>query len=241
MNLTKIFLITIIIICFTNNGIAFTINKNLSEKYFDIFDEPVLLNEDIERYRRIIQFQESCNWKLANKYILKLTNKILMGHILSQRYLHPKCYKSQFIELSSWLKMYNDLPQAKRIYRLAIKRMPKGYKRPPVPSRVVGIEGGNFQKKIKKVYKSKLLLTKNQKSKKRELLNGIKSRVNKGWPTGAANLLNQRDVRLLLDEVEIDQQKELIAKGYFLANKNELAISYASEALKKSFALRSLC
>ena len=66
------------------------------------------------------------------------------------------------------------------------------------------------------------------------MINGIKSRVNKGWPTGAVQLLNQRDVDLLLDQVEIDQQKELIAKGYFLANKNDLAIQYASEALVNS-------
>ena len=31
-----------------------------------------------------------------------------MGHVLAQRYLHPKCYRSQFLELSSWLKRYND-------------------------------------------------------------------------------------------------------------------------------------
>ena len=58
--------------------------------------------------------------------------------------------------------------------------------------------------------------------------------MNKGWPTGAVKLLGQRDVARLLDQVEIDQQKELIAKGYFLADKNKLAIQYASEALEKS-------
>ena len=44
-----------------------------------------------------------------------LNNKILMGHILAQRYLHPRCYRSNFLELSNWLKQYNDLPQAKKI------------------------------------------------------------------------------------------------------------------------------
>jgi hypothetical protein len=159
-----------------------------------------------------------------------------MGHVLAQRYLHPRCYRSEFLELSNWLKMYNDLPQAKRIYRLAIKRMPKGYKRPPTPSKALGIkEESNFQKKTKNVYKSKLTLTKTQQKEKRKLINGIKSRVNRGWPTGAVKLLNQRDVKILLDQVEIDQQKELIAKGYFLANKNQKAIQYAKEALEDSF------
>ena len=58
--------------------------------------------------------------------------------------------------------------------------------------------------------------------------------MNKGWPTGAAKLLKQRDVSTLLDQVEIDQQKELIAKGYFLANKNELSIQFSTEALTNS-------
>ena len=78
------------------------------------------------------------------------------------------------------------------------------------------------------------MIDNNQRAEKRKLINGIKSRVNKGWPTGAVELLKQRDVKLLLDQVEIDQQKELIAKGYFLADKNELAIQYASEALLNS-------
>ena len=77
--------------------------------------------------------------------------------------------------------------------------MPKDYKRPSTPSKVTGIEGSNFQKKEKKVYHSKLKLTKNQRKEKRKLINGIKSRVNKGWPTGAVKLLKQRNVKILLD------------------------------------------
>ena len=186
---------------FLKNTSASVVKTSISNKYFDIFSKPVLLNADIEQYRKIILYQETCNWKLANKYILKLKNEILMGYVLAQRYLHPRCYRSQFLELSNWLKMYNDLPQAKRIYRLAIKRMPKGFKKPPAPSKVVGIKVSNFQKKIKKVYKSKLKLTKNQQKEKRKLINSIKSRVNKGWPTGAVKILNQRDVKTLLDRV----------------------------------------
>ena len=66
------------------------------------------------------------------------------------------------------------------------------------------------------------------------MLINIKSRVNKGWPTGALKLLNQSKTTKILDSVEIDQQKELVAKGYFLANKNKLAVKYAQEALKRS-------
>ena len=232
MNLYRIF--TLILILLTTVSKSAIVNHEISKKYFDIFSKPILMEKDIVSYQTIFQFQENCKWKLANKYILNINNKILMGHVLAQRYLHPNCYRSQFLELSNWLKKYNDHPQAKRIYSLAIRRMPKGYKRPTLPSKARGIEEIILQQKISNKYKSEKKLSKNQLFEKRKLINAIKSRVNKGWPTGAVKLLKQRDVKLLLDQVEIDQQKELISKGYFLANKNELAIQFASEALKES-------
>ena len=113
--------------------------------------------------------------------------------------------------------------------------MPKVYKSPNKPIKPIGIEKqklNNYKKNTD--YKTSLKLSKNQRLEKQKLINAIKSRVNRGWPTGAVKLLNQRDVNILLDQVEIDQQKELIAKGYFLANKNELAIKYSAEALQNS-------
>ena len=98
MKLINIFIIFSTIICFTKNISASTINTSISSKYFEIFSKPILLNQDIEQYRKIILYQEECKWKLANKYIFKLKNKILMGYVLAQRYLHPRCYRSQFLK-----------------------------------------------------------------------------------------------------------------------------------------------
>ncbi len=207
---------------------------DIANKYDNIFSSKILSDEDVKNYQQAYYFQEQCKWKRANRFILKINNKDLLGHIYAQKFLHPNCYKSKYLELYYWLKKYNDHPQAKRIYRLAIKRMPPGYKSPTKPSLPIGIESEKAKSIKKNKYKSTKKLSNSQRSEKRKLINGIKSRVNKGWPTGAVQLLNQRDVDLLLDQVEIDQQKELIAKGYFLANKNKLAIQYASEALINS-------
>tara|TARA_Y100000590_G_C15705375_1_gene1008371 strand:- start:706 stop:2445 length:1740 start_codon:yes stop_codon:yes gene_type:complete len=207
---------------------------SISEKYSEIFSDKILSEIDTENYRKIYLLQKDCKWKSANKYIFKIENNILMGHILAQRYLHPNCYRSQYLELYYWLKKYNDLPQAKKIYRLAVKRMPKGYKSPVKPINPIGIKEEiiNISKKTK--YKSEKKLSKTQRKEKLKIIKEIKSRVNRGWPTGAVKLLELRDIEILLDQVEIDQQKELISKGYFLANKNELAIKYGSEALINS-------
>ena len=230
-------LIIFVIFFFCNTGIstkAYSYQTAISDKYDNIFSTKILSEKDIHNYRQAFFFQEQCKWKSANSHILKIQNKLLLGHIYAQKFLHPNCYKSKYLELYYWLKKYNDHPQAKRIYKLAIRRMPQGYKSPTKPSKPLGIEAETINIKKQASYKSTLKLSNNQKSEKRKLIIGIKSRVNKGWPTGALQLLNQRDVKLLLDQVEIDQQKELIAKGYFLANKNELAIQYASEALQNS-------
>ena len=230
-------LIIFVIFFFCNTGIstkAYSYQTAISDKYDNIFSTKILSEKDIHNYRQAFFFQEQCKWKSANSHILKIQNKLLLGHIYAQKFLHPNCYKSKYLELYYWLKKYSDHPQAKRIYKLAIRRMPQGYKSPTKPSKPLGIEAETINIKKQASYKSTLKLSNNQKSEKRKLIIGIKSRVNKGWPTGALQLLNQRDVKLLLDQVEIDQQKELIAKGYFLANKNELAIQYASEALQNS-------
>jgi len=227
----KLFIFFFIVI-FSNPTLAF--ETSVAEKYNDIFTNNILTQSDIENYRAAYVFQEQCKWKSANKHMLKISDTLLMGHILAQRYLHPKCYTSKYLELYYWLKKYNDHPQAKRIYRLAIKRMPKGYKSPSKPIKPSGIVGDKIVSKKSTKYKTSKKLSKNQRVEKQKLINAVKSRVNRGWPTGAVKILNQRDVNILLDQVELDQQKELIAKGYFLANKNELAIQYASEALINS-------
>ena len=213
---------------------SFGFQSDISNKYNNIFSSKILSEEDVNNYQQAYLFQEKCKWKSANRYILKIKNKTLLGHIYAQKFLHPNCYTSKYLELYYWLKKYNDHPQAKRIYKLAIRRMPSGYKSPTKPSKPMGIVAEKITTVKKSKYKSSKKLSNAQRKEKIKLINGIKSRVNRGWPTGALQLLNQRDVNLLLDQVEIDQQKELIAKGYFLANKNELAIKYASEALVNS-------
>jgi len=227
----KFFIIIFILLFFK---LSHAYESSVAEKYNDIFTKKILSKNDVDNYRQAYLFQEECKWKSANRHILKISNTLLMGHILAQRYLHPKCYRSKYLELYYWLKKYNDHPQAKKIYRLAIKRMPKGYKSPTKPIKPTGIVGDKTVSKKSTKYKSKKKLSKNQRVEKQKLINAVKSRVNRGWPTGAVQIIQQRDVSLLLDQVELDQQKELIAKGYFLANKNELAIKYASEALINS-------
>ena len=92
---------------------------------------PKILNsDDIVLYRKIFKLQEAGDWSKANILITKLQDKILIGHVEAQKYLHPTAYRSKYSELKNWMELYADHPDATRIYRLALKRRPANWKYP---------------------------------------------------------------------------------------------------------------
>ena len=71
----------------------------------------------------------------------------------------------------------------------------KSQKSPNKPIKPIGIIKQNLNLEYKNSkYKSNNKLSKSQKLEKQRLINNIKSRVNNGWPTGAAKLLKQKYV-----------------------------------------------
>lgn len=86
----------------------------------------VLSAVDAERYREIFELQDQGRFTEANRLIHSLSDRVLMGHVLAQRYLHAS-YRSSYTELASWLASYADLPDAPRIYKLALKKGGRGH------------------------------------------------------------------------------------------------------------------
>ena len=82
-----------------------------------------LSKRDAELYEQIFAVQEQGRWKDADNLISRLSDDLLMGHVLAQRYLHPTAYRSRYKELKDWLALYADHPQAPRIYKLALQRL----------------------------------------------------------------------------------------------------------------------
>jgi soluble lytic murein transglycosylase-like protein len=58
----------------------------------------------------------------------------LMGHVEYQRLMHPS-HKATYDDLRGWLERYADHAGADRVYQLALKRMARGDRKPPAPSR----------------------------------------------------------------------------------------------------------
>lgn len=96
-------------------------------------DPPLLLTgADAERYRRIVALQQEGDWAAADREIAGLKDKMLLGAVEAQRYLH-KTYCANYGELARWLAQHADEPDAKSIYALALKRRPVGAPAPHQP------------------------------------------------------------------------------------------------------------
>ena len=104
----------------------------------------VLLSEkDANLYRSIFAAQDALDWAKADHLMTELTDKRLVGHVLSQRFMHPTAYKATYAELKSWLDRYADLPDAKRVHTLAVRRQPQHDKTVlEDPSIGEGVKGG---------------------------------------------------------------------------------------------------
>ncbi len=97
---------------------------------------------DLERYRTIFALQRARDWSGAERRIGELQDGVLLGHALAARYLAPKSPRAAYAELAGWLERYADLPQAPRIYKLAMARKPAGAAKPRAPEPAAGDGGG---------------------------------------------------------------------------------------------------
>jgi soluble lytic murein transglycosylase len=76
--------------------------------------------------------QAAAHWPEADRLIAAIDNKVLLGHVQAQRYLHPR-YRSRYQELTTWLSKYGDHPDAQRIHDLAMRRRPDQATGPAIP------------------------------------------------------------------------------------------------------------
>ena len=115
----------IILLILLNYTKAFS-NKLINlEKRYEPFSLPqILSNSDKKTYLEVNELQMNGKWQEADKKILTLENKILIGYLEYDKLMHPNKYKSSYSELLAWLQTYDDFPvvMQRRVYNLLIKR-----------------------------------------------------------------------------------------------------------------------
>ena len=91
------------------------------QSYEKIISYLLVSPQDVNLYKKMFRALEEDDFEKFDALRRKLENEILLGSVLAEKYLHPK-YKSTAAELKEWLENYNSYPQAKRIYRLALRK-----------------------------------------------------------------------------------------------------------------------
>jgi len=193
----------------------------------------VLSDRDAALYREIFALQEDGKWRAADARIARLTDRRLMGHVLAQRYLHPTAYRSKYLELKKWMAHYADLPQAKRIYKLALRRRPANYKRPDPPE-LPGTKQSLGAPVDDTAYRSTKRLSKSERRQAWRLKRQIRHNVLRTRLTITEELLQGSKAHRLLDQVEIDDGFAQVAAAWFYYGNDKRAYRLASAAAKRS-------
>ncbi len=196
---------------------------------------------DAALYRRIFELQRRGQWPQADRLIAKLDDKLLLGHVLFQRYMHPTKYRSRYVELKDWMKAYADHPGARRVYKLALRRKPRGWR---APRRPVGVTLGPIKAgPVEGDAESAAVAVKKRKTRRlsrarrrdiRYIRQRVKSLVRRGRPTQALKILNQPNHKRRFDAVRFDRTLAIVARGYYHAGKNRKALSVAMPAVRRS-------
>lgn len=186
----------------------------------------ILTAQDAKLYQQIFAAQDQSNFKTADKLIKRVGDKLLMGHVQFQRYLHPTGYKSKFGELRTWLSKYNDHPEAYRAFSLAMKRKPKKSREPKRPvygqEHILALVGEAPPKPTRFV------------GKQEQIAREVRRKVRKGDNAGAVKLLQSAQTKRVLSTVKQDTLAARIAMGYFVDGKDEAAYRLAAAAGKRS-------
>ncbi len=228
-------------------GVAFALSLVLGLTLLpissDAFDGPhldqasqdrQLSKADIERYRAIFAVQADGAWTEADELIAQLENDILLGHVLAQRYLHPTHYRSKYKELARWLERYADHTDARRIYRLALKRKPSSATSPRRPVSVKSSLGAETPLDTVYLYQSKKNLKRSERRRVQRLKRRIRGYIRRTYLTKTERLLEQAEVQRLFDRFELDEAYSQVAAGWFYYGKADKAFRLASAVAERS-------
>jgi len=193
----------------------------------------VLSVQDADLYRKIFQVQKIGDWHTADKLIGRLDDRILLGHVLAQRYLHPTKYRSKYKELKPWLARYGDHFEARQLYKLALRRRPSNWKYPAKPrvGRALSVPSRKSLAQDKPPHRR---LSRSQRRRVARLRTIIKNDLRKGHTLAVKRLLSSAKVKKVFDGYTMDWARARLAKGYFMAGRDVWAVQWAEKAIKRS-------
>ncbi|MSO64436.1 MAG: lytic transglycosylase domain-containing protein [Alphaproteobacteria bacterium] len=200
----------------------------------------VLSAGDVAKYRAVFVRQRENDWAGAAHATAGIENTILMGHVLAQRFLNPKSPRPNYSELADWLHLYRDHPDAGRIYRLAMARLPKGERSPPAPQvNQIAVSPDDEGERIDftipsaPVYRSPEQRSPAQARDVAAIQRRVRTLLADGNFVAAEQAITSERSRVL-DRVETDQLTWELAARLFYAGIFDQAYALASRAANRS-------
>ncbi|MEQ9520220.1 MAG: lytic transglycosylase domain-containing protein [Parvibaculum sp.] len=188
----------------------------------------ILSQQDQDRYTRIFAVQERGDWQTADRLIAALDDRVLMGYVQFQRYMHPTAYRSRYNELKDWLDAYADMAEASDIYKLAVKRRPSNASHPTRPERRSYRTVAHRQYAVAEGPRMDFSRSFRTAARK------VRSLLRRERPTQALNHISQASVRRPLTAVEFDTLLSRIATSYYIEHRDDRAYEEAAKAAARS-------
>lgn len=180
----------------------------------------VLSQDDVRTYEAMFAAEKAGQLAKSDALADKLKDKALLGYVLQARYLGPH-HRSQFSELTAWLKSYAELADADDIYSLARKRAAKGAYIPrPVPARWRGARGDGD------AFEDIDLETKAAVRTRARMV----TQVRNGKPEAAHRVLNATKG---LAKDDADRLSSYAAFAYLVGTQDQAALKLAEETVER--------
>jgi soluble lytic murein transglycosylase len=195
---------------------------------------------DRARYQAIFEFQEQRRFADADREIARLTDRLLVGHVLLQRYVlpagAPSAPKPGYRELADWMAKYRDHPGADSVYRLAMAAKPRTERPPPQPAQS---DPGEFSGDplSPNVVRASPLRKKRNAAEKRTVAQAeaaLDRSLRNMRIDLAEKVLERADVREALSASEFDAWRRRTAHVAFLSGKDERALALAAASARRS-------
>ena len=202
------------------------VNILTPEVHEQIMERSGVSEADIKRYKHIFRLIAKGDFAAADERIADLDNPVILGHVLAEKYLHAK-YKSSVGELEDWLEQYSALPQAARIYKLALR---KGAEEPRQPAAAVDDEADE-SRKISRKYLERL-----SAADRRFLVRQAQSfrrYIGRGKTLPARHVLENKRFQRLAPKPYWDSLAATLAMKYLVDNYDRKALEWGVKASKR--------
>jgi soluble lytic murein transglycosylase-like protein len=199
---------------------------------------PTLISHSDEAlYRSAFEAQQHNQWAAADHAIDRLSDDMLVGHLLAERYLSG-AYHAQPQELADWMSGYADLPEAQDIYDMAKQRLGKtaGLKPPAHPEQ--GSASPNNRNEDTGWEDFSVEGNRQASAADRRRVHDLKDRfrdeVREHSYDSAAAMLDGPDMLRAFDKADYDECKTVLALAMFKEGRDAEALKWAEDAAERS-------